>query len=269
MNKILKNSIPAVFLFAAVFFPAVSVYSACTDNYHACRCRQWTGINLASLWSGATLNDCCTLKQSGCDVSANFTGSGTAAVQGSGASVTCKTPCSGCTGGQTSTGNAYQEDSGGCCKTAVTPKIYTADTEVMTTWTGNKWQYDMLTYICASGGTWEYPSSAPPNDRCGDRTTQSACYNDYTVSYQNEFNCSAYMNIPECSGSQTDQQICNSNGKGYKCKKSGTFTVINKTGNLSYCMCEWYGNYCGEASSGSCANRSLNGKGSIQYLSCE
>lgn len=80
-------------MFAAVLISAVSAYSACTDNYKACRCRQWNGSNASSL--GATLDECCSLKQNGCDVGTNFSGTGTTAVQGSGSAVTCSTniPC--------------------------------------------------------------------------------------------------------------------------------------------------------------------------------
>ncbi|MCL2888082.1 MAG: hypothetical protein FWF35_02055 [Elusimicrobia bacterium] len=94
MKRILK-----LFMFAALFFCAALVYAQSND-YYACRCRQWNGSNLSSL--GVALNTCCSLKQSGYNVGTNFTGGGTVVGTQSGANVTCgctpnsKQPCGTC-----------------------------------------------------------------------------------------------------------------------------------------------------------------------------
>jgi len=72
--------------FAALLFCAAAVYAQSND-YKACRCRQWNGSNLSTL--GVTLNDCCSLKQSGYSVGSYFSGSGTTVGSQSGANVTC------------------------------------------------------------------------------------------------------------------------------------------------------------------------------------
>ncbi|MCL2888035.1 MAG: hypothetical protein FWF35_01810 [Elusimicrobia bacterium] len=124
MKRILK-----LFMLAALFFCAALVYAQSND-YYACRCRQWNGNNLSSL--GVTLNTCCALRQSNYDVGLYFTGSGTTVGSQSGANVTCgtacpssqvsvngvcKTPCSNlyCPAGYQKSTNTYNEDAPGCC----------------------------------------------------------------------------------------------------------------------------------------------------------
>jgi len=144
VKKIIK-----LFMFAALFFCAALVYAQSND-YCACRCRQWTGSNLSSLCN-SSLNTCCSLKQSGYSVGTNFTGSGTTVGSQSGANVTCgtacpssqvsvngvcKTPCpSSCPGGLVRQGN-YQEDTPHtiCCECPSS----------MTQYPGSPWCYAVL-----------------------------------------------------------------------------------------------------------------------------
>jgi len=222
-------------MFAALFFCTAVVYAQSND-YYACRCRLWNGTNLSSL--GVALNTCCSLKQSGYNVGTNFTGSGTTVGSQSGANVTCGT--------------------------TVTPKIYT---------------FNAIAHanggftLCdpQGGGAWGFPRGTfPPNDRCEDRPGNgNACYGDHMTSYDNAFSCDT-MSLRECNTSQTDQQICNANGKGYTCQKSNTATVINKSGKYYYCMCDYPvgGGKCYEVGY-ACSSGPVDGLGSMQYLSCE
>ncbi|MDR0291810.1 MAG: hypothetical protein LBI01_03425 [Elusimicrobium sp.] len=91
-------------IFAAVlFFAAGTIIIYAYSNYEDCRCNQSV--------PGVDLNICCALKAGTDKV---WTGGG---AQWS--TSYCKTPCSSlnCSGSTPiKTGNAYQEDSGGCCK---------------------------------------------------------------------------------------------------------------------------------------------------------
>jgi len=100
------------FVFAAVLFLSAAA-SAQSNDYLACRCRQWGGSNISSL--GVSLNTCCSLKQSGYNVSTNFSGTGSEAVQGSGASVACKTPCGTCTSPKIRNSAVSYSEDGTCC----------------------------------------------------------------------------------------------------------------------------------------------------------
>ncbi|MCL2888014.1 MAG: hypothetical protein FWF35_01685 [Elusimicrobia bacterium] len=99
----------------AVLMFAVHAYAACGDNYHACRCKQYTGGNFSSL-GVSSLNDCCTYRQQGCDVGTSyFSGTGLTFDTSSGK---CKTTCaSTCPTGQTRTSVSYSDD-GACCMAA-------------------------------------------------------------------------------------------------------------------------------------------------------
>ena len=118
MKKKKINLTPAVLFLAAgaVLMFAVHAYAACGDNYHACRCKQYTGGNFSSL-GVSSLNDCCNYRQQGCDVGTSyFSGTGLTFDSASGK---CKTPCSTCPSGQTRTSVSFSDD-GACCQTAIT-----------------------------------------------------------------------------------------------------------------------------------------------------
>lgn len=120
--------------------------------------------------------------------------------------------------------------------------------------------------LCQPGtGSWIDSGQINP-DGCRQRTTQPVCYNDYIVSGNQQKYVCTELSMPNCSGSNY-QSICNTNGKGYKCK-------ISASGDYNsawICMCEWDNgsSSCGEASGLSCTNMCFDGEGVGKYLSCE
>ncbi len=123
--------------------------------------------------------------------------------------------------------------------------------------------------LCQPGsGGWSWPVGYNPDD-CRSRTTQPVCYNDYIQGTADQFSCTTWS-LPNCSGSNY-QTICNTNGRGYKCKISASGGTGNAT---TACMCEWYSygpysGYCDQASGLSCVTVYFDSQGSGTYLSCE
>lgn len=118
-------------------------------------------------------------------------------------------------------------------------------------------------YLCADGGSSSFPAGYNPKS-CRERSGSSECYDDYIMNTSvQEFRCTKDTG-EKCSSSDYES-ICRSKGSGYKCIISSS----GKPGSATACMCEWHGNYCGEASGLSCTNIKLNAKGSGQYLECE
>lgn len=179
---------------------------------------------------------------------------------------TCDSSCfwSGCV-----CNSGYTWSGGTCALPAITPAIRT--TNVLTSCNsvsgGSCLSYSYQ--LCQPGsGSWAWPSGYNPDD-CRSRTTQPVCYNDYIQGTADQFSCQTWS-LPNCSGSNY-QTICNTNGKGYKCKISAS----GGTGNAATaCMCEWYSSgaysgYCDQASGLSCVTMYFDSQGSGSYLSCE
>lgn len=118
--------------------------------------------------------------------------------------------------------------------------------------------------LCQPGtGSWIDSGQINP-DGCSQRTTYSVCYNDYIASGDQQKYVCTELSMPNCSGTNY-QSICNTNGKGYKCKISASGSY----NSAWICMCAWENNRCGEASGLSCENLCLDGEGTGKYLSCE
>ncbi len=175
----------------------------------------------------------------------------------------CKTDCSwgACDCPAPYTWNGTQCVSGG---SSVTPIQVTTTSVVSPSSSGGSSCGGSSYTLCQPGtGSWIDSGQINP-DSCRQRTTQSVCYNDYIASGDQQKYVCTELSMPNCSGTNY-QSICNTNGKGYKCKISASGSY----NSAWICMCGWFGNYCGEDSGLSCTNFCLDGEGTGKYLSCE
>ncbi|MCL2888083.1 MAG: hypothetical protein FWF35_02060 [Elusimicrobia bacterium] len=239
MKKIINLVFAAVLFMVAAAY-SVSVYAACSDNYHACRCKQYTGGNFSSLGVGS-LNDCCTYRQQGCDVGTSFfTGTGLTFDSASGK---CKTPCpSSCSSGQSRNTSVSFSDDGSCCITK---------TPCSNFWSTKKVGL-VTTPICNAPG--EYPSDWIPNQSCAYLEDGcDCCQPGGGSSYCTNNMISSAANVCSEYGTSSTQCIC-ANGNQKQCAGAiygpvGTTPetqCIQNGATYPYCNCTnftsyWYG----------------------------
>jgi len=89
------------------------------------------------------------------------------------------------------------------------------------------------------------------------------------MGYDEEFVCIAYDTVPDCLVGQTDQQICDSNGAGYRCVKQNSISNVGNFGDWYGWQCDW------DSMTHSCYDRAgsniqetTSADGKMQVLSC-
>ena len=183
-------------MFAVLFFCTALVYAQSND-YYACRCKQWNGSNLSSL--GVTLNTCCALRQSNYDVGPYFTGSGTTVGSQSGANVICGTagtPCGACPAGQFRNKFNTQEDAAAAHYTCCSPCT------VSNTWVNGTCPYSTYNQqqlLSGQTGTYCYATQSVLTGGASEVGAQIDSWDNRSVT---------------CSGS-SNSNCCSNAGDGY------------------------------------------------------